>query len=124
MQLDFLHGAPMQARKVARLLSAAADTNATLVKAGPVNLLHIRGYNAKATVVYLKVYNKATAPAETDTPIMTIYLAATAVFDFKLPDEGLYFVLGLGYRLVTDNADNGTTAVGAGDILGLNIVYA
>lgn len=106
-----------------RLLSAANSDNATLVIARRSCVKSIQGHNAKASAVYLKIYDKATAPASTDTPVKTIYLPASSSFIFDYGD-GHLFTNGLGYRIVTDNADSGTTAVAAGDILGLNIGYA
>src|SRR3990167_11114402 len=84
---------------VARLLSAAANVNATLVSASPSRVFGITGYNARGSAVYLKIYNKATAPAETDTPFMTLYLPATAYFNIPFPANGVYLGTGLGYRM-------------------------
>lgn len=106
-----------------RLLSAANSANPTLVVGRRATLKLVQGHNAKAAVVYLKIYDKVTAPAETDTPLMTIYLPASSSFIFNY-EHGIEAESGLGYRLVTDNADNGTTAIAAGDILALNIGYA
>ena len=105
----------------ARLLSAANSDNATLVLARRVKVRTIIGYNAAASARYLKLYDKATAPASTDTPIFTFYLPASTAFAFDLDHET---TVGFGYRIVTDNADNGATSVTAADILGLNIAYA
>jgi hypothetical protein len=104
----------------ARLLSAAASDNATLIQAGNVQLRRITGYNAAAAGRYLKLYDKATAPASTDTPRKTYYLPATSAFALDLND---YFQFGLGYRLTTGSADNDTAALTSGDILGLNLDY-
>jgi hypothetical protein len=104
----------------ARLLSAAASDNAALVLAGNVTLRRITGYNARSSAVYLKLYDKATAPASTDTPRKTIYLPATSAFAL---DQNDYFIAGFGYRLTTGSADNDTGALTSGDILGLNLDY-
>lgn len=107
--------------QTARLLSAAGSTNATLVKGGNGTLGHIVGHNAKAAVVYLKLYDKATAPTVgTDTPRMTIHLPASASFQF---DFDMYFSAGIGFALTGAAADADTTALVAGDILALNINY-
>jgi hypothetical protein len=81
----------------------------------------IIGYNASAAARYLKIYDKATAPASTDTPVLTFYLPALTAFAFDLNHET---ALGLGYRLVTGSADNDANAVTAADILGMNIAYS
>ena len=47
---------------VDRLLSAAGSTNATIVKASPARLFELIGFNARASAVYFKIYNKITTP--------------------------------------------------------------
>lgn len=109
------------ARKTARLLSAAASTNATLVKDGRTALKGIQGYNAAAAARYLKLYNKTSAPTVgTDTPVKTIYLPANTAFVLDFP-HGYDFSLGLGFAITGAAADNDTTACAAGDILCLNV---
>jgi hypothetical protein len=108
---------------VSRIPSSAADTNPTSAKASAGNLVSINGLNASATVTYLKFYRKATAPTVgTDIPFLTVALPALLTFSFSF--DSLYFSTGIAYGLTTDAADNGTTAVAAGAILGLNVVYA
>jgi hypothetical protein len=108
---------------IARLLSAAASVNNTLVKASAGDVYNIYGHNANAAARYLKLYNKATAPvAGTDTPVATFYLAPQASFRFEFP-KGLYFSTGIGYALTTGVADADTGALTAGDILALDVVY-
>lgn len=110
---------------VTRLLSAAASTNGTVVKASAGRLYKIRGVNAAAAVRWLKIYNKATTPAPgTDTPILTFALRASDVFDIDLDPIGYYFATGIGFGLTTGSADADTGALTAGDILGLNVIYA
>lgn len=105
-----------------RLLSAAADTNSTLVRAGAGNVSRIIGHNAAAAVRYIKLYDKATAPTVgTDTPKLTLAVPASAPFNIDL--AGFPFALGIGFGIVTGAADNSTAAPVAGDILGLNILY-
>lgn len=105
-----------------RIPSSAATVNATSAKATAGKLFSVNGHNASAGVIYLKFYNKATAPTVgTDTPVLTLAIPASVPFSFDL--DGFVFATGIGYGLTTVAADNGTTAVGAGDILGLNVVY-
>lgn len=109
---------------VHRLVSAAASTNATSVKASAGRVLKIRGYNAKAAVCYLKLYNKASAPTVgTDTPFMTIPLKASDVFDIDFEDFGLNFSTGIAYAITGAAADADTTALVAADVVGLAVVY-
>jgi hypothetical protein len=107
----------------ARLVSAANSNNAAVAKASAGDLHTITGYNASASLVYLKVYNKATAPTVgTDTPVLTIALAPTAPFSHNF--SGLYFSAGISYGTVTGSGDADNTSVALGDIKGLNITYA
>ena len=107
-----------------RLVSAAASDNSTLVKNAAGRVYAIQGYNAAASVRYLKLYNKATAPTVgTDTPRKTLALPPLSAFAFDFP-VGLSFATGIGFGLVTGSADNSTAAVTAADIVGLNIDYA
>ena len=108
---------------VKRLVSAAASVNATIVKASGGRVYKITGQNAAAAVRYIKLYNKATAPAETDTPVITLAVAASLPFEFDFGDIGLHFPAGIGYRLTNLNADADTTALTAADILSLNVFY-
>lgn len=106
-----------------RIVSAAADTNATSAKASAGVLYSVKGYNAAVTVRYLKFYNKATAPTVgTDTPVLTIALPPQAAFALDWP-IGRYFATGIAYGMVTGSADNSTAALTAGDVLGLNVEY-
>ena len=117
-----MFGAGSAAATAARLPSSAATNNATLVKATAGAIYSVNGYNASAGVIYLKFYNKATAPTVgTDTPVLTYALPATAAFSFQVP---FGFATGIGYGMVTGAADNNNTAIGAGDVLGLTVVYA
>jgi hypothetical protein len=110
------------ATTVSRIPSSANSVNATVAKASAGKLFSVNGYNSSASVTYLKFYDKATAPTVgTDTPVLTLALPALAVFSYDL--GGIALATGIGYGLTTDAANNGTTAVAAGAILGLNVVF-
>ena len=111
---------PLSAVKTHRLLSAAASDNATNVSAKNCTVRRITGFNNKAAAAFLKLYDKATAPAAADTPRKTYRLAASANFDFDCDD---YYGAGFGYRITGAAADNDATALVAGDIVALNIDY-
>lgn len=119
--MGFFAGRP--GRYTHRLLAAAGSVNATNVLAREGVLTSVEGYNARGSAVYLKLYDKATAPAETDTPRKTIYLPASAYFHHEY-GSGIEFENGIGYRMTTAAADNDTGALTANDILALNIDYA
>ncbi len=109
---------------IKRLVSAAATTNPTLVKASGGRVFKIIGQNADTTAKYIKLYNKATAPTVgTDTPVMTIPVAGSAMFDIDFGEIGLYFSTGIGFGITDANADADTTALTAGDILGMSVLY-
>lgn len=60
----------------ARVMSAAT-TNATSVKASAGNLYGVHLHNSGAAAVFVKLYNKASAPVVgTDTPVTTLSLSA------------------------------------------------
>lgn len=106
----------------ARLVSAAASTNATNAKNAASDLYKVCGYNAAAAARYLKIYNKATAPTVgTDTPVLTLALAPSAAFNFDF--GGLYFSAGIGFAITVNAADADTAAVTAADIVGLNLIF-
>lgn len=110
---------------VARLVSAAATTNAATVKTSAGRLYKARGYNASTSVRYLKLYNKASAPTVgTDTPIVTLPLKPSDVFDLDLIPIGEYFSTGIAYALTTGAADADTGALTAADVVGLAFWYA
>lgn len=112
-------------RNVARLPSAAANVNATSVKATKGRVYAIQGYNAAAAVRYLKLYNGAVAPVVgTDVPFKTLALAPSAPFVFSWGDLGLFMDQGIGYGMTTGAADGSTAALTAADVVGLNIDYA
>jgi len=105
------------------LLSAAASTNGTSVKATAGAVKSIQGYNAKATAVFLKFYNKASAPTVgTDTPVKTLYVPASSAFVFDFP-AGYTFTTGIAYALTGASPLADTTALVLGDILCLNVDY-
>jgi hypothetical protein len=106
-----------------RVLSAAATTNGANIKASAGTVKGIQGYNAKASAVYLKLYNKASAPTVgTDTPVKTIYLPASAAFAFDF-GTGVAFATGISIAMTGAGADADTTALASGDILALNVDY-
>ena len=107
----------------ARITSAAATTNATLVKSSAGDLFDIRAFNTSASPRFLKLYNKASAPTVgTDTPVATYYLPPGAAFSMSLPTP-LYFSTGIALAITTGSADSDTGALTAGDIVGLNALY-
>lgn len=101
---------------------SAGSTNATSVKATAGQIYTIIANNVNASVRYLKLYDKASAPTVgTDTPKMTLALPAASVqrFDFPL---GIKFDLGIAFALTTEATDAGTTGISANETV-VNIAY-
>lgn len=103
---------------------SAASTNATSVTSGNTLLGTGIVVNTTTAVYYLKLYNKATAPAcGTDVPKWTIPIpfgASNAGGGFVLPlGNGLMFPLGLGFCITGAIADNDTTSAAAGIVVNL-----
>lgn len=111
-----------QPNSVSRLLSAAGTANPTIVKASAGALFGLKGYVARASAVYLKLYNVSGTPVVGDTPVETLYLPPLTAFVLDYP--GLYFATGIGYRMTTAAADADTGVLTVGDVVALNVEYA
>lgn len=99
-------------------VNAGATTNATSLKASAGNIYSIHVYNVAAYDVFLKLYNKASAPTVgTDTPVWTIPIKAGGGFSANFP-IGTSFSTGIAYAITKLQADSDTTAVVAGDLTG------
>jgi hypothetical protein len=113
-----------QSGSCGRVASSAATTNAALLSSVPVDIYHISATNTTASLKYLKLYNKKSAPVVgTDVPTMAIALQPTNVLTQIPIDLGLYFNQGLAIAITGAAADADATAVAAGDVVGLNILY-
>jgi hypothetical protein len=93
-----------------------------VVKATPGAIIHILGQNINAAIRYLKVYNKATAAAETDTPILTIPLPASGAAVTWSLLQGFVFSAGISIRSTTGIADNDVGAPSASETI-VHILY-
>lgn len=95
-----------------------------LVKGSRAELAHLNCANSTASVNYLKLYNKATAPVVgTDVPVMTLAIPANStngILDIDFNDPVL-FTLGLGIAATTTSADNSSTAPATGSVV--NLMY-
>lgn len=99
-------------------VNAAASTNATNLKASAGNIFEIDVYNVAAYDVFLKLYNKASAPTVgTDTPVWTIPIKAGTGFSRVFP-MGRQFGTGISYAITKLQADSDTTATVASDVTG------
>jgi hypothetical protein len=93
-----------------------------IAKATPGKLISIHAHNVNAATRFLKIYNKATAPTEADTPKLTIPLP-TGNSTFFLGDSGVDFTAGISVRATTGLADNDTGAPTASQTI-VNLTYA
>jgi hypothetical protein len=97
---------------------AAATTNATSLKASAGNIAAIDLFNVATYMVFLKLYNKASAPTVgTDTPVWTIPLPASGGFSIDF-SQGEYFSTGIAFAITKLQADSDTTVLVAGDVTG------
>ena len=108
-------GNPIAPSSTAYALVSAATTNAASVKATGGSLFELSLFNATAATVYLKLYNKASAPTVgTDVPIMTIPVAAGALFNAEFGRLGKRFNLGIALAITGAAVATDTTVVAAG----------
>lgn len=104
-------------------LSTAAVINANL-KANNGEITHLHAFNKGAAAVYCRLYDKATAPAETDTPVWRGIIpgntaGAGAALGFPLK---MKFETGIGIRVTGGIADNDTTVLVANEVC-VNVGY-
>ena len=89
------------------------------MKAGAGQVFGIYAHNVNAAVRYLKLYDKASAPAVgTDTPVMTLPIPGnTAGAGFVLEQaNGIAFAAGIALALTTGVGDSDTGAVASNEI--------
>jgi hypothetical protein len=97
------------------------STTGQVVKSSPAQLYGYYFYNNAAATRYVKLYDKATAPTNADTPILTIALPAGAAANV-FSDVGLTFHAGLSARACQGVLDNDNTAPSANDVV-INLFY-
>jgi len=119
-QKTYLAAAPKGGASIFRSISVGVTGE--IAKAGPGKLISIHAHNVNASTRFLKIYNKATAPTEADTPKMTIPLP-TGNTTFFLGDTGADFSAGISIRATTGLADNNTVAPTASETI-VNLTYA
>lgn len=108
-------------QKVTPYRNIDVQVTASQVDANACKLRSLVADNNHATALrYLKLYDKATAPTEADTPIHTFPLAPNvlgAKLQLNLVDVEIPFALGCWIRASTGRADNDTGAPTAGDVV-------
>lgn len=93
-----------------------------VVKASAGQLYGWYLFNCDASAdAFVKVYNKATAADENDTPVMTLTLKAGQGANMALK-HGIAFATGISVRATTAVADDSTAAPGTNDVI-VNLFY-
>ena len=93
----------------------AASTNAAVVKASAGALYELTVSNVTATPVFVKFYNKATAPTVgTDVPVLTVPVAANTTVPVQFGIVGKRFATGIGIAVTAGAAATDTAAAVAG----------
>lgn len=101
----------------ASLLSSAATTNATSVKATAGTLYAISASNVGAAAAFLKIFNLATAPTVgTSVPALTIPIPATGQISLEFGPLGLRFGTGISFSITNLIADADTTVIAAAQV--------
>jgi hypothetical protein len=96
----------------------AAGTNATSITTKPTRVAMICVGNISASAMYLKIFDKASAPiVGTDVPILTVQCPNGSPVVLGVEDlGGLFCANGLAFAVTKAIQDLDTTAVAAGDV--------
>lgn len=93
----------------------ATTTNPLLIKATSGYLYELTVSNITATAMYVKLYNKATAPTVgTDMPVFTLSAPANTTVAIPFGNVGKRFTLGIGIAVTGASVATDTTATVAG----------
>lgn len=99
-------------------LALAATTNATAIKTSAGTLFEVSISNITAATIWVKFYNKASAPTVgSDIPVMTIPVAAGAFFVAQFGALGKRFSTGIALAATANSATSDTTAITAGALV-------
>lgn len=98
------------------------DETGVVVSALPAEIIRYHFFNNSAAVLYLKIYNKATAAVAADTPIQTLALPIKVPVTLNLTDAEIKLNTGLSLRATTGIADADTGAPAANDV-SVNLAY-
>jgi hypothetical protein len=99
-------------------VTGTASTNAALVTGSGATLLESTVFNPTAATIYVKYYNKSTAPVPaSDSAVVVIPVPAGEARHISFGANGKRFATGLGRSIVGGSAANDATAVAAGVIV-------
>lgn len=101
----------------ASIITSAASTNATSVKASAGTLYSITVSNAGAAAAFVKLYNLATAPTVgTSVIALTIPVPASGVVTIPLGAQGMRFGTGIALAITNLVGEADATAVAANQV--------
>jgi hypothetical protein len=92
------------------------QTTGSIIKAYAGGIFDLTMSNANAAIRYVKLYDKATAPTASDTPVRTYLLPPSSTVVVPVPD-GINYTTGISIRASTGVADNDNTAPSANDVI-------
>lgn len=94
---------------------SAASTNAGFIKAAAGNLFELSVFNPTAALIYLKLYNKASAPTVgTDVPLITIPVPINGFVSPEFGPMGKRFTVGIAIAITAGPLATDAVAVAAG----------
>lgn len=89
----------------------------SIIKAAKGQIFDLHIANQAAAARYVKLYDKATAPTASDTPIRTYAIPATTTVALAVTTAGIEFLNGISVRGTQLLADSDNTAPAANDIV-------
>jgi hypothetical protein len=94
---------------------SAATTNATLIKSTAGNLTELTVFNPTAALVYVKLYNKTSAPTVgTDVPVLTIPVPVNGMISLNFGTQGKRFATGISFAITAGPLATDVAAVAVG----------
>jgi hypothetical protein len=95
----------------ASIISSAATTNGTIVKASAGTLYSVTASNTGAAVAFLKLHNSTTVTVGTTPVALTIPIPAGGIVSLDLGPQGMRYGTGICLSITNLAADSDTTAV-------------
>jgi PKD repeat protein len=95
----------------ASILSSAATTNGTVVKASAGTIYGLTASNTGAAVAFLKLHNSTTVTAGTTAVALTVPIPAGGIVSFAFGTQGMRYGTGICFSITNLAADADTTAV-------------
>lgn len=93
------------------------QTTGSIIKAAKGQIFDLHICNQAASVRFVKLYDKATAPTSADTPLRTYSIPASTTVSLAVTTAGIAFQSGISLRGTVLLADSDNTAPTANDIV-------